>query len=146
MFDGARADLSKSLNMNPAFQVTHSFTLGASQPNPMGGPSTAGGPGTYNFAALYATNRVGRPFLLAFVFVAASETDFVDRLALSSVQVFMQGSIDHEGALNGRFNYGWTDSDITKVQANVSRSKRETEERDLYLAHCRSKVPPWFLA
>lgn len=58
MFDGARADLSKSLNMNPAFQVTHSFTLGASQPNPMGGPSTAGGPGTYNFAALYATNRV----------------------------------------------------------------------------------------
>lgn len=58
MFDGARADLSKSLNMNPAFQVTHSFTLGASQPNPMGGPSTAGGPGTYNFAALYATNKV----------------------------------------------------------------------------------------
>jgi mitochondrial import receptor subunit TOM40 len=32
----------------------------------------------------------------------------------------MQGSIDHEGALNGRFNYGWTDSDITKIQANVS--------------------------
>lgn len=58
MFDGARADLSKSLNMNPAFQVTHSFTMGASQPNPMGGPSTAGGPGTYNFAALFATNKV----------------------------------------------------------------------------------------
>lgn len=34
----------------------------------------------------------------------------------------MQGSIDHEGALNGRFNYGWSDSDITKVQANVGVS------------------------
>lgn len=58
MFDGARADLSKSLNMNPAFQVTHSFTLGASAPNPMGGPATAGGPGTYMFGALFATNKV----------------------------------------------------------------------------------------
>ena len=58
MFDGARADLSKSLNMNPAFQVTHSFTLGASQANPMGGPPTAGGGGTYNFGALYATSKV----------------------------------------------------------------------------------------
>ena len=58
IFDGAKADLSKSLNMNPAFQVTHSFTLGASQPSPMGGPSTPGGPGTYNFNAVYATNRV----------------------------------------------------------------------------------------
>ena len=62
MFDGARADLSKNLNMNPAFQVTHSFTLGASQPSPMGGPSTPGGPGTYNFGALYATNRVSGSF------------------------------------------------------------------------------------
>lgn len=35
----------------------------------------------------------------------------------------MQGSIDHEGALNGRFNYGWSDSDITKVQANVGASQ-----------------------
>ena len=61
MFDGARADLSKNLNMSPLFQVTHSFTLGASQPSPGGGPSVPGGPGTYNFGAIYATNRVSRP-------------------------------------------------------------------------------------
>lgn len=57
MFDGARADLSKSLNMNPAFQVTHSFTLGAQQASPMGGPAGPGG-GTYNFAAIYASPKV----------------------------------------------------------------------------------------
>jgi mitochondrial import receptor subunit TOM40 len=34
----------------------------------------------------------------------------------------MQGSVDHEGSLNGRFNYGWTPSDITKVQASLSAS------------------------
>lgn len=115
MFDGARADLSKSLNMNPAFQVTHSFTLGASQPNPMGGPSTAGGPGTYNFAALYATNKVCSALLTTNSLSHLLHADFLSIAA----QVFMQGSIDHEGALNGRFNYGWSDSDITKVQANV---------------------------
>lgn len=43
---------------------------------------------------------------------------YADFLSIAA-QVFMQGSIDHEGALNGRFNYGWSDSDITKVQANV---------------------------
>jgi mitochondrial import receptor subunit TOM40 len=31
----------------------------------------------------------------------------------------MQGGVDHEGSLNGRFNYGWSDSDTTKIQANV---------------------------
>jgi len=43
LFDGARADLTKGLSMNPAFQVTHSFSL-ASQAQP---PS-------YNFGAVYA--------------------------------------------------------------------------------------------
>lgn len=52
-FDGARADLAKTLSQVPAFQVTHSFALG-SQGGPMGGIS----PGTYNFGAVYATSKV----------------------------------------------------------------------------------------
>ncbi|KAI6036563.1 hypothetical protein PISMIDRAFT_670178 [Pisolithus microcarpus 441] len=47
MFDGAKADLTKSLSMVPAFQVTHSFSLGS---------QTA--PPAYNFGAVYATNSV----------------------------------------------------------------------------------------
>ncbi|KAG8728256.1 translocase of outer mitochondrial membrane [Ceratobasidium sp. 423] len=43
LFDGARADLSKALSLNPAFQVTHSFNL-ASYLNPP----------TYNFGAVFA--------------------------------------------------------------------------------------------
>ncbi|SCV72128.1 BQ2448_4822 [Microbotryum intermedium] len=49
-FDGARADLSKTLSQIPAFQVTHSFTTGAQGQM---GPS----PGTYSFGAVYATNE-----------------------------------------------------------------------------------------
>jgi mitochondrial import receptor subunit TOM40 len=52
-FDGARADLSKTLSQVPAFQVTHSFAAG-SQGGPMGGIN----PGTYNFGAVYATSKV----------------------------------------------------------------------------------------
>lgn len=40
-FEGARADLTKALNMNPIFQVTHAFTLGAAGKN------------AYNFGAVY---------------------------------------------------------------------------------------------
>ena len=40
-FDGARADLTKALSLNPIFQVTHAFTLGA------------GGKNAYNFGAVY---------------------------------------------------------------------------------------------
>ena len=108
MFEGARADLSKSLNMNPAFQVTHSFTLGASQANPLGGPPTAGGGGTYNFGALYATSKVDE-----------SKHNAGSLNSCSSFQVFMQGGVDHEGAVTARFNYGWVPSDTTKIQANV---------------------------
>ncbi|TCD61813.1 translocase of outer mitochondrial membrane [Steccherinum ochraceum] len=46
-FDGARADLSKSLSMNPVFQVTHSFALGS---------QTA--PPSYNFGALFANEAI----------------------------------------------------------------------------------------
>jgi hypothetical protein len=47
MFDGARADLTKSLSMNPAFQVTHSFALGSQTAAP-----------SYNFGAVFANNNV----------------------------------------------------------------------------------------
>ncbi|BGP16589.1 hypothetical protein JCM10213_000497 [Rhodosporidiobolus nylandii] len=52
-FDGARADLSKTLSQLPAFQVTHSFAAGA-QGGGMGGGIN---PGTYNFGAVYATSK-----------------------------------------------------------------------------------------
>src|ERR1700722_19501575 len=32
LFEGGRADLTKSLSANPAFQVTHSFALGSQAP------------------------------------------------------------------------------------------------------------------
>ncbi|WFC97399.1 translocase of outer mitochondrial membrane [Malassezia yamatoensis] len=41
MFEGARADLTKALNLNPIFQVTHAFSLGVAGKN------------SYNFGAVY---------------------------------------------------------------------------------------------
>jgi len=46
--DGGRADLTKSLSMNPAFQVTHSFLLGSQV-------STS----SYNFGTVFANSDVG---------------------------------------------------------------------------------------
>ncbi|TIA86643.1 hypothetical protein E3P99_03630 [Wallemia hederae] len=43
IFDGARADLTKGISLNPAFQVTHSFALGSQQAPP-----------NYSFGAVYA--------------------------------------------------------------------------------------------
>ncbi|CAK5277691.1 unnamed protein product [Mycena citricolor] len=80
MFDGARADLTKSLSMNPLFQVTHSFSLGS---------QTA--PPSYNFGAIFGSSKL-----------------------------FLQGGVDHDGNVNGRFNYGWTPSSVTKLQAQLS--------------------------
>ena len=48
MFDGARADLTKSLSMNPLFQVMHSFALGSQTQ-----------PSSYNFGAVFANTKVG---------------------------------------------------------------------------------------
>ncbi|MBW0509568.1 hypothetical protein O181_049283 [Austropuccinia psidii MF-1] len=53
IFDGARAELSKALSLNPAFNVTHSFNMGA-QAGALGGIS----PGTYSFGGMYATNKI----------------------------------------------------------------------------------------
>ncbi|KZO95290.1 hypothetical protein CALVIDRAFT_516555 [Calocera viscosa TUFC12733] len=47
MFDGARADLTKALSANPAFQVTHSFALGSQSPVP-----------PYNFGAVFADSAL----------------------------------------------------------------------------------------
>ncbi|KAF9246498.1 eukaryotic porin-domain-containing protein [Melanogaster broomeanus] len=80
MFDGARADLTKSLSVNPAFQISHSFTLGSQVAQP-----------SYNFGAVYATNNV-----------------------------LLQGGVDHEGNVNARLNQGWTETCITKIQAQLS--------------------------
>ncbi|KAK0450887.1 eukaryotic porin-domain-containing protein [Armillaria borealis] len=46
-FDGARADLTKSMSMNPLFQVTHSFALGSQTSAP-----------SYNFGAMFANEKV----------------------------------------------------------------------------------------
>lgn len=47
IFDGARADLTKSLSMNPLYQVTHSFALGSQTL-----------PSSYNFGAIFANQKV----------------------------------------------------------------------------------------
>ena len=47
MFDGARADLTKSLSASPLFQVTHSFALGSQTL-----------PSSYNFGAVFASQNV----------------------------------------------------------------------------------------
>ncbi|EJD06045.1 uncharacterized protein FOMMEDRAFT_139333 [Fomitiporia mediterranea MF3/22] len=79
IFDGARADLTKALSVNPAFQVTHSFSLASQTTLP-----------SYNFGAIFANSKV-----------------------------FMQGGVDHEGAVNGRFNAGWDEKNVTKVQMQL---------------------------
>lgn len=47
IFEGGRADLTKSLSANPAFQVTHSFALGSEAQ-----------PASYNFNTVYAKENV----------------------------------------------------------------------------------------
>ncbi|CCM02073.1 uncharacterized protein FIBRA_04150 [Fibroporia radiculosa] len=79
-FDGARADLSKSLSVNPIFQVTHSFALGSQTTPP-----------SYNFGAVFASNSI-----------------------------FLQGSVDHDGNVNGRLNQGWSANNVTKAQGQAS--------------------------
>ncbi|KAF8921283.1 eukaryotic porin-domain-containing protein [Mucidula mucida] len=46
-FDGARADLTKSMSMNPLFQVTHSFQLGSQVAPP-----------SYNFGAVFGNENI----------------------------------------------------------------------------------------
>lgn len=46
IFDGARADLTKSVSINPIFQITHAFAHGAQ-----------GAPPSYNFGAIYGDDK-----------------------------------------------------------------------------------------
>ncbi|WVN86689.1 uncharacterized protein L203_101861 [Cryptococcus depauperatus CBS 7841] len=46
MFDGARADVAKVISGNPAFQLTHSFSLGSTTR-----------PAAYNFGAIFASAK-----------------------------------------------------------------------------------------
>lgn len=48
-FDGARADIAKVVSANPAFQLTHAFSLGS-----------ASKPASYNFGAIFANAQVCR--------------------------------------------------------------------------------------
>lgn len=46
MFDGARADLTKALSINPIFQVTHAFSMGSQA-----------APSSYNFGAVFGDSK-----------------------------------------------------------------------------------------
>ncbi|KAF8964696.1 eukaryotic porin-domain-containing protein [Flammula alnicola] len=81
IFDGARADLTKSLSINPLFQLTHSFVLGSSVQ-----------PASYSLGVNFANEKV-----------------------------FLQGTMDHEGSVNARFNHGWTANNVFKAQAQLSQ-------------------------
>ncbi|KAI5476938.1 mitochondrial import receptor subunit TOM40 [Pseudohyphozyma bogoriensis] len=52
--------------------------------------ATGPSPGTYNFGAVYATN-----------------------------QTLMQGSVDNDGSVSGRWNYSWTPQNTTKISVNL---------------------------
>ncbi|KIM33684.1 hypothetical protein M408DRAFT_14314 [Serendipita vermifera MAFF 305830] len=82
MFDGARADLSKVLSTNPAFQVSHAFALGSQTQEP-----------SYNFSSLFISDRT-----------------------------FLQGTLDNDGNVSGRFTQQWSSSEVTKGQMQLGAS------------------------
>lgn len=98
MFDGARADLTKNLSYNPLFQLTHSFVLGSSVQ-----------PASYSLGVNYASENV----CISNTYIPTYE------FRRSLAQVFLQGTMDHEGSVNARFNHGWTASNVFKAQAQV---------------------------
>lgn len=59
MHSGLRADLTKAVSLSPLFQVSHQFALGE-QMRP------------YALAALYGTNNVGVPILIALQLFSSS--------------------------------------------------------------------------
>lgn len=109
-FDGARADLSKSLSMNPMFQVTHSFHLGSQTSPP-----------TYHFGAMFANDKVRGP-LAENMLPPVQPAYFVP-------QAFLHGNIDNDGNLSGRFNQGWSANNVSKAQAQVRRTSRISRRR-----------------
>lgn len=67
-------------------------------------------PGNYSFGALYASEKV-RPLALR-----------SRRPRCNAAQLFSQGTLDQDGSLMGRLNYGWTRKDTTKVQVQLAPS------------------------
>lgn len=55
--------------------------------------------------------------LVAFVIAAGAVSS--DSLGDTPVQTFMQGMVDNEGGVTGRFNYGWSPKDTTKMSVQV---------------------------
>lgn len=72
------------------------------------GPS----PGTYSFGAVYATSQVRTSLY--------KDIHPTDASAIVASQTFMQGNFDNEGGVTGRFNYGWSPKDLTKLSVQVS--------------------------
>ena len=70
------------------------------------GPS----PGSYNFGAVYANSKVSPPTLLH------STSPHSRR----RIQTFLQGTIDNEGSLSGRYNFAWSPKNTTKLAVQVS--------------------------
>lgn len=122
-FDGARADLSKTLLAAPSlFQVSHGFQLGGTS-GPMGGVN----PGTYSFGAAFQSDTV-RASSLPCVF-----PDFVTQRTepFRVSQTTMSGNLDNEGSLTGRYQLGFTPApsavdaatkwvNVVKAQAQLS--------------------------
>ncbi|AET37869.1 TOM complex pore protein TOM40 Ecym_2116 [Eremothecium cymbalariae DBVPG len=81
-FTGLRADLNKAFSLNPAFQTSHTFSMGSEVlPN-------------YAFSALFANDNL-----------------------------FMQGNVDNDLSLSGRFHYGWDTNNVSKVTLQVSQGQ-----------------------
>ncbi|CCD26630.1 TOM complex pore protein TOM40 NDAI_0I00610 [Naumovozyma dairenensis CBS 421] len=81
-FTGLRADLNKAFALNPAFQTSHTFSIGSTNlPN-------------YAFSALFADDNL-----------------------------FVQGNLDNDMSLSGRFNYGWDKTNISKANIQIANGQ-----------------------
>jgi len=98
LFDGAKAELNKSISMAPQFQINHTFALGGMSP---GSPAPA--PGSYNFAAVVVN----------------------DDVLIPRDQAFLQASIEGSGGLFGVLKYGWgprMNDHMSKIQCQLPPS------------------------
>lgn len=111
-FDGARADLTKALSINPIFQVTHAFSYPGQ-----------GAPPSYNFGAVMGDDKVRGGSGGHASHVRIYSTDrlvFVSDSAPISLQTFLQGGIDDGGSVTMRANRGWFPGHTSKIQGQVS--------------------------
>lgn len=99
MFDGARADVAKVISGNPAFQLTHSFSLGSTTR-----------PAAYNFGVIFANAKVRRE----------ARGKKGRRRKTNLPQTFLQGGLDGSGSLTMRANQTWSARDLSKIQAQVT--------------------------